>query len=79
MARTKRTTRTARKPARTLDRVKAAALAQARVIARRGVALQAQGRRLAIAKAAQAREAIRTCAMLREAKGAAVSAYLAKS
>ena len=58
MARTKRTTRTTRKPARPIDRVKAVALAQAKVVARQGVALQAQGRKLAIAKAAQAREAI---------------------
>jgi poly(hydroxyalkanoate) granule-associated protein len=58
MARTKRTTRTNRKPARALDRVKAVAVAQAKVIARQGAALRAKGRKIALAKAGEARAAI---------------------
>ena len=58
MARTKRTTRTNRKPARALDRVKAVAVAQAKVIARQGAALRAKGQKIALAKAGEARAAI---------------------
>ena len=62
MARTtKRTTRNAR-AARTsaarLDRLKAAAVTQAKAIARQGAALQVEGRKLAALKARQARAAI---------------------
>jgi poly(hydroxyalkanoate) granule-associated protein len=55
---TKRTTRAARKPRASIDRLKSVALAQAKVLAKSGAALQNEGRTLAVAKARQARNAI---------------------
>lgn len=65
MARTtKRTTRTTRKAPRALDRIKAVALAQAKALAKQGTMITMQGRKLAMAKARQARAALDDGAVL---------------
>ena len=56
--RTARTTRAARTPAARLNQIKAVALARAKALARQGAALRLEGRKLATAKARQARAAI---------------------
>ena len=56
--RTARTTRAARTPAARLNQIKAVALARAKALARQGAALRLEGRKLAVAKARQARVAI---------------------
>ena len=62
MARTKRTTRTPRKAsaAAGLQRLKAAALSTVGTVIKQGNALQARGRKLAVAKARAARAALST-------------------
>ena len=62
MARTKRTTRNTRKAiaAGGLQRLKAAALATVGTVIKQGNALQARGRKLAVAKARVARTALST-------------------
>lgn len=73
MARTKRTTRTTRKPAaRPLDRIKALAIARARTLAKQGTRFTMQGRKLALAKVRQARAALDNGTL--EAKNRAVEA-----
>src|SRR5690348_16089337 len=65
MARTKRTaTRTTRKAPRALDRIKAVAIAQAKALAKQGTMITLQGRKLATAKARQARAALDDGAVL---------------
>ena len=63
-ARTARTTRAAAKTPRTLDRIKAMALARARSLARQGTTITLQGRKLALAKARQARAALESTALV---------------
>ncbi len=64
MARTKRTARTARatraakNTPRTLDRIKAMAVARAKALAKQGTTITLQGRKLALARARQARAAL---------------------
>ncbi|MEP7260102.1 MAG: phasin family protein [Usitatibacter sp.] len=61
MARTKRTTRTTRKaatPVGRINKIKADALATVGTLLKQGSALQRKGRKLAIAKAMQARDAV---------------------
>jgi len=70
MARTKRTTRTTRKAPRALDRIKAVALAQAKTLAKQGAALSTRGRKLAVAKARQARAALDDSALLVKSRAA---------
>ena len=61
MARTKRTQRTNRKAAAGgLERLKASALATVGTLVKQGNALQARGRKLAVAQARAAREALST-------------------
>jgi poly(hydroxyalkanoate) granule-associated protein len=72
MARTKRTPRTTRKAPRTLDRIKALAIARARALAKQGTTITLQGRKLALAKARQARAALTDGALV--AKGRAIQA-----
>ena len=78
MARTKRTARTARAPRaakkapRTLERIKAIAVARAAALARQGTTLTLQGRRLALARIREARAALDNGAVV--AKSRAVHA-----
>ena len=61
MARTKRTQRTNRKAAASgLERLKASALSTVGTLVKQGTALQARGRKLAVARARAAREALAT-------------------
>ena len=70
MARTKRTTRTPRKAPRTLDRIKAIAMAQAKALARQGTMISTQGRKLAVAKAREARAALDNGALAARSRAA---------
>ena len=70
MARTKRTTRTSRKAPRTLDRIKAIAMAQAKALARQGMMISTQGRKLAVAKAREARAALDNGALVARSRAA---------
>jgi poly(hydroxyalkanoate) granule-associated protein len=68
MARTKRTPRTTRKAPRTLERIKALAIARARALARQGTMITLQGRKLALAKARQARAALNDGALVAKSR-----------
>ena len=70
MARTKRTTRTTRKAPRALGRIKALAIAQARTLAKQGTMITTQGRKLALAKARQARAALDNGALAAKSRAA---------
>jgi len=58
MARTKRPTLITRLAPRTIDRIKAVAMAQAKALAKQGTMISTQGRKLALAKVREARAAL---------------------
>lgn len=76
MARTKRTTRITRKAPRTLDRVKAIAMARALALAKQGTLISTQGRKLALAKAREARAALDNGALVAKSRAAQVVSRL---
>ena len=70
MARTKRTTRTPRKAPRTLERIKAVAIARAQALAKQGTMITTRGRKLALAKAREARAALDNGALVARSRAA---------